>query len=207
MSDLANTVVQTALKFGGLNFTDFTFMKNTPLLFTIANAKPKIGELIISLKSKFPVDLDKTDFYRKSTPLILAVAKGANYKKYENESNQIIKPFLSLIQTMLIHGADPNIENQDGLTPLHFAIAHRDLEVIELLLSYGARWSDSKEIRRSHSEISELPYEYAHSLIREQVKHFYFDEKTTWDASKNSILKIRNVHLANAGLKEFVNFN
>ncbi len=39
---------------------------------------------------------------------------------------------------MLELGADPNIANHEGITPLHRAVDAEDLETVELLLAYGA---------------------------------------------------------------------
>jgi ankyrin repeat protein len=36
------------------------------------------------------------------------------------------------------HGADPNIQNEKGRTPLHTAAFRGRVEVVELLLVYGA---------------------------------------------------------------------
>jgi cytohesin len=46
---------------------------------------------------------------------------------------------LALTQLLLEHGADPNIQQQDGDTPLHVAAFRGDVEATQLLLSYGAK--------------------------------------------------------------------
>lgn len=44
----------------------------------------------------------------------------------------------SIIQTLLMHGANPNICDVNKQTPLHIAIKHKKYELIHLLLRYGA---------------------------------------------------------------------
>ncbi|KAL8575540.1 hypothetical protein ACOMHN_059604 [Nucella lapillus] len=44
-----------------------------------------------------------------------------------------------VIRLLLAHGADPNIANFDGITPLHFVCQDTDLDLIETLLAAGAR--------------------------------------------------------------------
>lgn len=50
----------------------------------------------------------------------------------------IIENRNSVIQTLLIHGANPNIVDVNKQTPLHVAILHKKYETIHLLLRYGA---------------------------------------------------------------------
>lgn len=45
---------------------------------------------------------------------------------------------LRLVETLLRAGADPNVQQHGGWTPLQQAAAHGQLEVVELLLSHGA---------------------------------------------------------------------
>jgi hypothetical protein len=44
----------------------------------------------------------------------------------------------TMVQWLIDHGADVNIPDEDGLTPLHYAIEKRDFRVIDLLLQRGA---------------------------------------------------------------------
>lgn len=46
---------------------------------------------------------------------------------------------LQTIKCLLRHGADPNLANNDGNTPLHVACSRRNLPAIQLLLQHGAR--------------------------------------------------------------------
>lgn len=46
--------------------------------------------------------------------------------------------FLGLLRLFLEHGVDVNAEDQDHTTPLYWAIYHRKLEVVPVLLDHGA---------------------------------------------------------------------
>lgn len=43
-----------------------------------------------------------------------------------------------LLQALLQRGANPNVADADGNTPLHFAASFNDAQAIRLLLDYGA---------------------------------------------------------------------
>ena len=45
---------------------------------------------------------------------------------------------LAMAESLLGAGADPNVQQQGGWTPLHQAAAHRRRELVELLLAHGA---------------------------------------------------------------------
>ena len=46
-----------------------------------------------------------------------------------------------LLQELLLCGANPNVADADGNTPLHFAASFNDAQAIRLLLNYGAELS------------------------------------------------------------------
>lgn len=83
-----------------------------------------IDTLLKRMQNKNSQDL------RGNTPLYVLVAgiKESDPKSY---------PY-RLIKRMLIRGANPNIQNKDGFTPLHAAVNNANLNLVELLLSYGA---------------------------------------------------------------------
>ncbi|OHE94082.1 hypothetical protein CORC01_10657 [Colletotrichum orchidophilum] len=52
-----------------------------------------------------------------------------------------------LVEWILQHGADPNIADREGLTPLHYAVFWLDARAVELLIQYGARVDPKDELK------------------------------------------------------------
>lgn len=51
----------------------------------------------------------------------------------------IIKKNIELVRSLLEQGSDPNYAQDDeGITPLHFAVLSNSLEIVELLYTAGA---------------------------------------------------------------------
>jgi hypothetical protein len=46
---------------------------------------------------------------------------------------------LSMVEWLLQHGADPNLEHGDCVGPLEIALRHPEAEIVECLLKAGAR--------------------------------------------------------------------
>ena len=69
----------------------------------------------------------RADYYLEKadeTPFLFSLIASAN---------------LALLESALEHGADPNMRSRPNReTPLHFAIAKRDLDAVKILLKYGA---------------------------------------------------------------------
>jgi ankyrin repeat protein len=49
-----------------------------------------------------------------------------------------------MVERLLLNGADPNLTQQDGFTPLHVAAQHGDVPIVALLVLFGAdpRWKN-----------------------------------------------------------------
>jgi ankyrin repeat protein len=75
----------------------------------------------------------------------------------------------SVVRFLLEHGADINVQNQFGRTPLHEASHYGVLEIVRLLLEHGAdveaKYNDGKTalqeaVERGHDEVVELLREH-----------------------------------------------
>ncbi|WP_435259371.1 ankyrin repeat domain-containing protein [Thioclava sp. FR2] len=79
----------------------------------------------------------------------LHMAVGASFFVLERlDTAERYRLSLSIVRKLLAHGADPNMQNEDGETPLHEAVRHAPIEVIDALLTAGGDPSiqDSKGI-------------------------------------------------------------
>ncbi|MDH5631024.1 MAG: ankyrin repeat domain-containing protein [Gammaproteobacteria bacterium] len=80
---------------------------------------------------------------------------------------------LSNVKRLLINGADPNVEDKEGNTPLMAAVANeKDEEIIKLLTSFGA--SGEKLNKHGHS---------ANTFVEEHNKYGIFPSKFTCEES------------------------
>ena len=65
-----------------------------------------------------------------------------NYRRKANGYTALFESVRSasieLVETLLKHGADPEIPDDDGTTPLHMAAKYARPQIVKLLLKYGA---------------------------------------------------------------------
>jgi ankyrin repeat protein len=94
-------------------------------------------ELLVRL---IEADADVNELDSGSTALMIAVE--------EDYAREVFVKYL------LEHGADPNIPNVDGDSPLDIARYHKDAATVDLLLSHGAKGKDGP----STKEVNERAY-------------------------------------------------
>jgi len=71
-------------------------------------------------------------------------------------------------------GADPNLKNDAGHTPLHLAYIRRDFAMVELLIKYGALENGSN-MESFLQECNNLSYEEAKKKVYSDVGPCFVD--------------------------------
>jgi len=133
---------------------------NTPLIWSIANdVKECTLELILACRRRnISIDMDKSSKFNGNTPLILCIAKG--HERRDQMSNYELTEFL------LNNGANPNIPDARGNTPMHYAFLRRDIKTIDLLCKHGAK-SCLNIQGESPIDMLKKPYKEAKALLFE----------------------------------------
>ena len=72
----------------------------------------------------------------------------------------------SSVEQLLQRGADPNVKDQRGFTPLHMAVYSGSLEVVQLLLEHGAN-PDAKDVG------GKTPYDLAREAGRAELAQLF----------------------------------
>lgn len=158
--------------------------ENTPIIWAIANANNAIANEMIQRGPKkksgeeFWLDLQCN---RGNSPLHLAVGKG--YKEISRDGQKLTVSNYALVEAMLKKGANPNLANAKGNTPLHLACTRRDAPMIALLLSYGALPNIGNREGRTPGELLHLSFEEAHALLNKTVFVFLLEEREFESAS------------------------
>nr|WP_064591338.1 ankyrin repeat domain-containing protein [Orientia tsutsugamushi] len=105
---------------------------NTPLHVAARNHDFKMTEILLSHGNAI-IDMQNN---KGQTPLHLASTRPHTY---QGASALLSKESLSIAQALLTHGANVNLEDEDGNTALHCATNHfHHKEITEILLNHGA---------------------------------------------------------------------
>jgi ankyrin repeat protein len=112
-----------------------SFLGNTPLLWAVANANVTMATWLINNSKKYDLDLNKQDAVHLNSALHLAVAKGWQHQSDVHPDGKLA----CVIECLLQQGANPNLKDCYGNTPLHIAVLRRDMPAVTLLLASGAK--------------------------------------------------------------------
>ncbi len=101
---------------------------------------PAAGE-IIEHKSEAFFNAIRSD---DNTTLLTMIEEGfdVDYHAFGHQPPLIMAITMqryTIVQSLLLHGADPDLGNREGNTPLHFAVTLDESDTVLLLLQYGAR--------------------------------------------------------------------
>jgi ankyrin repeat protein len=105
-----------------------TYAKNYPLHYAVAHGDLDKAKEILQSKT---IEIDAKD-HNDFTPLHIATGR----ENYE------------LVIELLQHGADPNAQDGEGNTPLHFAAEGNNLKILKCLVKnkYGSKKGDINKV-------------------------------------------------------------
>jgi hypothetical protein len=88
-----------------------------------------------------------------------------------------------------------NLANKDGNTPLHLAVARRDIPAIELLISNGALLNTKNKKGQIPADMLNLNYIAACQLMKDTVGAFLLDERIFNTSSKeaDALLAVKDI--------------
>ena len=103
------------------------------------------------------------------TPLIIAIRYGH------------IDAFMLLIE----RGANPNIRDKDGNTPLHWASASNRMRMMRVLIDMGVDINDNKNKRNA------TPYQYASHYKSTNAQYLLIEKGADWLPKPKLIVSTR----------------
>jgi len=145
---------------------------NTALHWAIANAKNSAAMLLMEQGGGADLFNIQCKSYQ-NTPLHLAIGKG--YKDRSADGDVLIHSNYELAAKLLGLGANPNLQNKDGNTPLHLAALRRDPDLLKLLLGHRADATIRNHQGKTPLELLGGTYEEAYLLLQETVGAFLLD--------------------------------
>lgn len=89
------------------------------LIYAATNGHNKIVSLILSISTEA---INTLEPFKEGSPLLYAATKGN----------------IATVRVLLENGANSNLEDTNGVTPLHLAIEQEYLEIVGMLCSHGA---------------------------------------------------------------------
>lgn len=166
--------------------------QNTALIWAIANANNRIALKLI--ESDNPQHLDVAGWL-KNTALHLAIAKG--YKDQSAHGQKLSVSNRELVEELLDCGADPNLKNVNGDTPLHLAYLRRDIPMINELLSAGADPNSLNKASLKPIEMSNFDFSQACVMLKDVSGDAFLLDEEEHAASYDTLLRENNPLLPN----------
>jgi len=153
--------------------------------------------LVKFVLENYPVDdVNARDFYGDTLLHVATQYKGVcerdvwNEKTCFHEIRETESEYLPIVELLLKKGADPNIKNEDGDTPLHIAAINAYDRIVELMLDFQA---DPNRTNRDGDTPLHKAVEYAYHQI---------DWKKSWDYKPYcNIVKLLLNHSANPNMR------
>lgn len=172
--DEYNDLISTAIQQGcNPAVQEDESLRNTALTWALANACNGAAMAILSTAGRGSYLDIRSE--RGNSALHIAVAKGYRDRSKHNEVLKFSNH--ELVRKMLELGANANLQNSYGETPLHLACLRHDKEMIRDLLSAGANPNLRNKDGKTPFEMIDLGYQAATGILRGRVFVFLLDEK------------------------------
>ncbi len=161
------------LKDQGIDFSKKDRFGNTALMWAIANANNTMAKEIIELGGVAVIN-EQDDRLSKSAPLHLLIVKGYKDKSCDGETLEYSNAYL--VKLLIDKGADVNICNGDGDTPLHLAVLRRNVEMVDCLLKHGARLDIKNKKGETPLDQLKKTFDSAKSVLCSTTAMLLFDK-------------------------------
>jgi len=140
---------------------------NTALMWAIANAQ---NSMAMELQQYCDVDGLNKQCTSGNTALHLAVGKG--YTDISADGQLLDFTNFEITKKLIEHGANLNLQNEQGNTPLHLAYARRDIAIALYLYEHGANPDIKNKQGKIPLDLLTLSHHEATDLIEETVVVF-----------------------------------
>ncbi len=104
----------------------------------------------------------------------LAIVKG--YTDKSKDGKELKYSNFEIVKKLVECGADVNIQNRNGNTPLHLAYLRRDQDMINFLLDKGADRNLKNKNNEIPSYMSNKTYDEAYNLLIQSTIVFFLDK-------------------------------
>lgn len=151
-----------------------TIFGNTPIMWAIANAKNSMAIELIKFCNRTILDIPD-NLTHKNVPLHLAIGKG--YTTISADGQPVEYSNFEVVKALVDAGANVNLANNDGNTPLHLAFLRRDLDMITYLIEHGANVNAANAAGETPVQQLDKTFSEAEQIIRSTVKVFLLDKQ------------------------------
>ncbi len=110
----------------------------------------------------------------ENSAIHLAIVKGYTVKSKDGKKLEYSN--FEIVKKLVECGADVNIQDRNGNTPLHLAYLRRDQEMINFLLDKGADQNLKNNSNETPSDMSNKTYGEACSLLNQSTSMFILDK-------------------------------
>lgn len=169
----------------GADFGAQDVYSNTPFMWAIANGNNGMArEILKQMPASQRKSLDKqSKLYQNNSALHMLIAKG--YITANAQGKPVACSNFELLQRAVALGAEVNIPDSNGNTPLHLAYLRRDAQMVKFLLASGAdrrHFNNSGQIpmQMAKSGSEGESYASARAIVQESAggKFFLFSEES-----------------------------